>query len=88
MRIKDAKTQESPRRAQGLLILPPQNPQSPISRVCVCVCVCVLVFLVGLASLPRFNVYRQVHVQTETQMCNPQKMSFNACDHGLVRVVD
>ena len=31
MRIKDAKTQESSRRAQGLLTLPPQNP--PISNL-------------------------------------------------------
>ena len=38
MLIQDAITQESFRRAQGLLTVPPQNPQSPdISSVCVCV---------------------------------------------------
>ena len=36
MLIQDAITQESFRRAQGLLTVPPQNPQSPdISSVCV-----------------------------------------------------
>ena len=36
MLIKDAIIQESFRRAQGLLTVPPQNPQSPdISSVCV-----------------------------------------------------